>query len=154
MYKIIGIKNTNISRKEIVDYSNFCLSKLVTNKLKNTLYIEYHIIDLDSKVLALTSPMNGDIYPKDFLIELSPILFKSKKQLYMTIGHELTHVKQFARRELILDHKVARWKNKKYFHQNKSYFDYPWEIEAWGRQHTLYMQYIANDRIIKTQGYL
>jgi hypothetical protein len=86
--------------------------------------------------VKLTSVMERDgvygycfeIDPRTFEIEVDKNL-----RLYdfvSTLMHELTHLKQYARREMIsMDSGSVRWKSKIYS-SNTAYDDLPWEKEA------------------------
>ena len=65
--------------------------------------------------------------PRDFVIELNET--KKNSTLLRVLAHELTHVKQYARREMVeqRDGSVI-WKGRK-CHRTK-YHDLPWEKEA------------------------
>lgn len=56
-----------------------------------------------------------------------------------TLFHEMTHVKQYVRKELVHIGRINKWKGEVY--KDKNYWDYPWEIEAFGREHCMYMKY-------------
>ena len=65
--------------------------------------------------------------PRDFVIELNAT--KKNSTLLRALAHELTHVKQYARREMV-EHKDGSitWKGRK-CHRTK-YYDLPWEKDA------------------------
>lgn len=65
--------------------------------------------------------------PRDFVIELNAT--KKNNILLRVLAHELTHVKQYARREMV-EHKDGSitWKGRK-CHRTK-YYDLPWEQDA------------------------
>lgn len=57
-----------------------------------------------------------------------------------TLCHELTHLKQYARKEMVpLNDGRIRWK-KKVYSTNTSYDDSPWEKEAFRVEHDLALQ--------------
>ncbi len=65
------------------------------------------------------------------------------KNMFYDIAHELTHVKQYLNNELFdyVDGK-ARYKGEIFplghSEDEEAYFDSPWEIEAYGREHGMY----------------
>jgi hypothetical protein len=72
-------------------------------------------------------------------------LYRVKRIMY-DIAHELTHVKQYLNNELF-DYKdgKARYKGE-VFHLGhaddlQTYFNSPWEIEAYGREHGMYKMF-------------
>jgi hypothetical protein len=68
------------------------------------------------------------------------------KNLLVDLGHELTHVKQYLNNE-IFDYKDGgvRYKgvifDDSYYKDEESYYDSPWEIEAYGREWGLYKMF-------------
>ena len=83
--------------------------------------------------------------PTDFDIELDP---SEETCILQTLAHEMVHVKQFATGELRLLNKgrAARWNNvpwKGKQDEMDSYYDSPWEIEAFGRELGLYLRFIT-----------
>ena len=63
-----------------------------------------------------------------------------------TLMHELVHVKQYAKKEMVnyeRDHSSVRWRQSKINVDKESYWDLPWEIEAHGREEGLTQQFMA-----------
>lgn len=69
------------------------------------------------------------------------------EEFLVTIMHELVHVKQWAKGEMYRLHRqkgmVYRWCGTKIKIDNYDYYDYPWEIEAHGREYGLSLQYLT-----------
>lgn len=88
--------------------------------------------------------------PRSFIItldldgELDPIL--------QTLAHEMVHLKQYAKNEITNDYIATKgggpedylWKGKvvNFSKYEDKYFDSPWEIEAYGREISLYRRWI------------
>lgn len=89
---------------------------------------------------GLAEYLDDDVRPREFLIQINSTL--SREEMIMTLAHELTHVKQFARGELKLYTDKGRWKKKTFILDKLNYYLYPWEIEAFGYGHALYQLYI------------
>lgn len=91
--------------------------------------------------------LDDDISPRMFLITLDDGL--KRKTILKTLAHELVHVKQFARNELrkfdANDRPIYLGKTIKL--DKIEYWEYPWEIEAHGREIGLYTMY--NDTLQK-----
>jgi hypothetical protein len=69
--------------------------------------------------------------------------YSRAKQLKI-LAHEMVHAKQYARGELqYFGLRTARWNGKdvKLGNTIEDYINYPWEIEAFGREHGLYFMY-------------
>lgn len=55
--------------------------------------------------------------------------------LIRALAHELVHVKQYLRKEIEDGrYMCVLWKGKRYVRTSSNYWDYPWEIEAYGRE--------------------
>jgi hypothetical protein len=75
------------------------------------------------------------------------------------MAHEMVHAKQYARNELSNELITAKWKGKTYHISGKieDYLNYPWEIEAFGREHGMYLLYalmIAQEKITFKHGHV
>jgi hypothetical protein len=81
--------------------------------------------------------------PKEYVVAIKPVGTR-KKQL-MVLAHELTHVKQYARGEMVDSARqsaVIRWYRKPVDFDKTPYYDQPWEVEAIGRELGLYTYYV------------
>jgi hypothetical protein len=136
-------KPVRVSLAEYEYATNWIMSRLVSKKLKKNLSIEIAL----RKVKGLngqTEDIAGNKRPRDFIVTINPYL--SRKSQLSTLAHELVHVKQFALGELKSEvhGTLQKWKDEYIDHADTDYFDLPWEIEAWGREHGLYMRYIKH----------
>ena len=59
------------------------------------------------------------------------------------LAHEVIHLKQYATGELKTVNRKEMWKGED--HTDPPYTKQPWEIEAWGNQHSLAKDYIKNE---------
>jgi hypothetical protein len=81
--------------------------------------------------------------PREFTITLEKGM--SKRETFITLAHEMVHVKQYATGELrdyMSSSKLQRWRNEKRDWSQVEYWDLPWEIEAYGRERGLYVRYV------------
>ena len=127
-----------ITRKVI----NWTIQKLSLSRLR-TLYIQ----------IVLTKIKDADGYcsmedeeKRTFTIEADKTL--KLRQLIMTLIHEMVHVKQFARDEMI-DYPINgrhRWKTKT-IPENTPYDKMPWEREAVRLQEKLTDEFWREDQI-------
>lgn len=82
-----------------------------------------------------------------YTIRINPKL--TKKNYLHTLAHEMSHVKQYATGELREGLKT-RWKGE-IFDERTTYYDTPWEIDAYGREHGLYYRlckHIKNNKLL------
>jgi hypothetical protein len=86
---------------------------------------------------AIPTDDNTDM-PREFEIEIDAT--KGMRTQLKTLAHEMVHVKQYARLEIrdLVSRPATRWQNKYFEEGAVSYWDEPWEIEAYGREIGLY----------------
>ena len=78
--------------------------------------------------------------PRDFDIELDSTI--NIRDILINLAHEMVHVKQWVRDEMYeyADPNKVRWMRKTYDMSEMDYYDYPWEIDAFGRQLGLFVR--------------
>ena len=88
-------------------------------------------------------------YSREFTIEIDRAL--DKKPILLALAHEMVHVKQFAKGEMIdyLKSNKTRWKGKIIEIDKIHYWDQEWEIEAHGREMGLYVRFMEHVRSVK-----
>lgn len=132
----------------LVDY---CAEHLFPNNLKNkiTLDIEF------SKTLYKEDGILGEIdfddsnhRPKEFTMTID--CAGSKRTVMETIAHEMVHLKQYAKGELVdLSRSGStRWQNNLVDSQT-NYWDLPWEIEAHGKELGLFIRWAEAKNLAK-----
>lgn len=82
-------------------------------------------------------------FPMLFEIDLDAELLKNKRELAITLIHEMIHVKQFAMGDLRNYPRSIRYQGKYYRLKDnridlEKYYDYPWEKEAYEMEKRLY----------------
>ena len=72
------------------------------------------------------------------------------------LAHECVHVKQFVKREMCDTGNcyITKWKGQAYHTNKGSYWELPWEIEAYGREVGLYEMFVTNKRHSKKRWYV
>lgn len=80
--------------------------------------------------------------PRKFNIFINSLM--GRRKTLEILAHEMVHVKQYATGQLMdyVHGKMVRWNGQKMFYDendDQSYYDSPWEIEAYGRQIGLYV---------------
>ena len=167
---MIAVTSNYLRRKDLAmvrKYSRFVLNKLVRagvqRKSRITVKIlgEQEIRDaadlLDLKKYKAWCTYDGidDNSVKKFTVVLDEKNLNRRgkkpitrlKNLLVDLGHELVHVKQYLNNE-IFDYKDGgvRYKgvifDDSYYEDEESYYDSPWEIEAYGREWGLYRMFV------------
>jgi hypothetical protein len=80
--------------------------------------------------------------PKEFTIDIDGRA--TVRNILITLAHEMVHLKQWAKDEMYEYMNVAglvRFKGEKVHMEIIDYWDYPWEIEAYGKQLGLFVRF-------------
>lgn len=112
----------------IIIFSN----ELKLEKSKSTLFVfSKKKLEIETGAAGMVRP-----YAKGLItMELDSRL--STNKLIQTIAHEMVHVKQIAKGQLSYVGKKLFWKGKQYYPKKMSYYDHPWEIDAWRNEKVL-----------------
>lgn len=132
-----------ISKKEFRFAAQFMLRHMLEEEVHEKLFLTIQIVDMKKQnYLGLTKGKNS----KNFTIKLDPDMTKPKT--LRVLAHELVHVKQFVNSELGMKQLMRDgvphtiWNSELFDETAMSHWDYPWEIEANGREEGLYQRYI------------
>jgi hypothetical protein len=141
--------DANVSDK-IQSIINFVSDRYISDSDEMSISLDIRG-DLDSDGHAVVDPCDeDDDYPLNFELEFSENLFRSVElggdQFWVTLIHEMIHIKQFALNELRNFPKSIRWNGKFYRMPNgeidlAKYLEYPWEIEAYSVEKKLYNEW-------------
>ena len=140
--------STKRIRKDIELAAWYYAEKLMGKRLMSGLEIT---IDLNKDLLNeeghdVTAILDDDGYrPKEFTISLDTTV--NARNLLINLAHEMVHVKQWAKDEMYEYMNIAgmvRFKGEKVHMEITDYWDYPWEIEAYGRQLGLFIRFCEN----------
>ena len=90
---------------------------------------------------------DDNIRPKEFTISLDSTC--TIRNILITLAHEMVHVKQWAKGEMYeyAEQDMVRFNKTKFNMANIDYWDYPWEIEAFGRQLGLFVRFCEDQGI-------
>ena len=142
---LLHVKGSNKKVRQLVETATwFYAEKLMGKRLMGSLEIT---IDLKRNFLAKTgfegtaTWEDGGVRPREFAIELDSSV--KIREILITLAHELTHVKQWAKDEMYeyMEPHMVRFKGEKIHMKEINYWDYPWEIEAYGRQLGLFVRF-------------
>jgi len=132
--------NHAIIRRALQWYAKDLLPALTT-KICLDLEISANL-QRDEGIQGAATWLHTAIRPRHFAMELDANL--DLRNTLKILAHEMVHVKQFARGELIdLENtSAATWQGKRYrIHDDDRYWTLPWEIEAYGREPGLYHRF-------------
>ena len=87
--------------------------------------------------------IDGDGTPRTFIIDI--LRTRRKINMFKVLAHEMVHVKQIAKGEMkdryVKSKYVTLWFGEKYT-EDVSYWDHPWELEAYGLEHSLVAKFL------------
>ena len=108
------------------------MRELKLEKSKTTLFV------FSKKDLEKETGAAGMVYPHAAnLITMDLDSRLNIDKLIQTIAHEMVHVKQIAKGQLAYEGKKIFWKGKRFYPNKMSYYDHPWEIDAWRNEKVL-----------------
>jgi hypothetical protein len=134
----------------------FYASKLMSKRLSNKIYLEIegHRGLIYGYANALCTWEDDWYRPRDFHIEVN--VDQKLEDLFITLAHEMVHVKQFARsemRDLFYPEKRTMWFKESFSREDTDYWDLPWEVEAHGRERGLFVRFVETKKNHKKFGY-
>lgn len=151
MRLMIDGSSKHLTFRETEYASNFFCRKLMSYQLIQHLTIHIKYKNLKG-LKGITEVLDCDVKPREFLITIRPMM--SRINILKTLAHELVHVKQFARKELgvVVCGSRVRWQNEMIDDATTSYWETPWEIEAYGREIGLYNMYVHHLHVAEKEN--
>lgn len=137
-------------KREITEACNFYANLLMDPRTVRNLNIDIELVKKHDMMGECISD-DDDRNPRFFTIILRDDA--GDDDYIKTLAHEMVHVKQYAKRELVSGLMVAakdglkitcKWMGKIWMSKGKEddYYDSPWEIEAYGREVGLYKRWV------------
>jgi hypothetical protein len=136
-------KTKAMCKAEIKFATGFFAQYTMGTRLAKNLDIEIRFENQGKLAEGYCSPIDAERRPRMFEIGINPKM--TRRKTLMCLAHEMVHVKQYARGELINKLITAKWQGKDYKLTNcyEDYLNWPWEVEAYGRDRSLYLFYKA-----------
>lgn len=147
-------KTKSMCKAEIKFATAFFAKYVMGERLAKNLDIEIQFED-QGKAEGYCGPAVDGRFPRSFEFGIKPSLRRHK--MLQCLAHEMVHVKQYARGELSNGLITAKWQGKSYklTDSMEDYLNWPWEIEAYGRDRSLYLFYqlmIKSEKITFKHG--
>ena len=142
---LLHIKGSNqYNRKLVYRATWWYAEKLMSNRLMSGLEIDINLRKnlVDKEGCEGTATWEDENHrPKEFTIELD--VTYSIRDALITLAHEMVHIKQWAKGEMYeyLKSGLIRFHKTKFDVDNIDYWDYPWEVEAFGKQLGLFVRF-------------
>jgi hypothetical protein len=148
---LLHIKGSNKKVRKVVEqaawyYAEKLMGKRLLRSLEITINLKKNLLDKDGhEGTAIWEDDN--IRPKEFTISLDSTC--TIRNILITLAHEMVHVKQWAKGEMYeyAEQDMVRFNKTKFNLADINYWDYPWEIEAFGRQLGLFVRFCEDQGI-------
>ena len=143
MIEVVG-RPRDMCRNEAKFAAGFFAAYLMNERLAKNLEIAIIFADMNGVADGYCHPYEAGRSPRMF--EISVNANKGRNQALQILAHEMVHVKQYAKNELQSDNPdSASFAGKAYKITSsiEDYLNYPWEIEAFGREKGLVLLYKA-----------
>lgn len=146
---VTGMVGKHQEKKLLIEAANFFAHQLMDPRMVRNLVIDLEVRDkLDVQGECVDE--DGTNSPRFFTIALRR---QKMDEMIKTLGHEMVHVKQYAKNELKSGVMVparggfkmtSKWQGQIWKPKGKEdgYFDAPWEIEAYGREVGLFAKWL------------
>jgi len=127
--------------------ANHIADNLLSKQLKKTISVRIEIKDNLGAGGYCDFEEQWPYPPRDFIIELDRT--KKKIHMFLALAHEMVHLKQYAKGEVkdkLYKRKYVKVWMGQVYDDEISYWDQPWEIEAYGLENSLIAKFlIEND---------
>ena len=146
---IIHVKGSNKAVRKLVEiaawyYAEKLMGKRLINNLEININLKRNLYEKDkSEGTAIWEDESSR--PKEFTIELD--CDTKVRNILITLAHEMVHIKQWAKGEMYEYAGLGkvRFMKTKYDMNNLNYWDFPWEIEAYGKQLGLFIRFCEDN---------
>jgi len=150
-------KTKTLCKAEIKFATAFFANYIMGEKLAKGLDIDIVFEDQGKMAEGHCNPLTAEKNPRMFEIGINPNM--SRRKMLQCLAHEMVHVKQYARGELSCAWSTALFNGKVYKLTSsfEDYLNWPWEIEAYGRDRALYLFYqvmVKTEKIKFKNGFL
>jgi hypothetical protein len=117
---------------------------LFSTRMLETITIKIRIHDtLDAGGYCDYEVDDETLTPRTFIIDI--LRTRRKINMFKVLAHEMVHAKQTAKGEMkdriVKSKYVTLWFGEKYT-EDVSYWDHPWELEAYGLEHSLVAKFL------------
>lgn len=138
-------RHNNITNTELRSAAQFFARQLFTDATNKKIQLSVEFENLGSTAFnGFCEYCDRKDRPRQFLIGIRKTL--PRKTALKVLAHEMVHVWQYASGHMydIDMHNGAegtKWRGRKFNADRLEYWDYPWEIDAFGREVGLYARY-------------
>ena len=142
---ILHVKGSNKAVRKMVEmaswyYAERLMGKRLMGSLDLTINLKKNLLSKEGNEGSAIWDDDG-VRPREFTIELDSTV--KIRNLLITLAHEMVHIKQWAKGEMYeyVKSPMVRFHKTKFELDDTNYWEYPWEIEAFGRQLGLFIMF-------------
>ena len=150
---ILHVKGSNKATRRLVEsaawfYAEKLMGKRLVNTLELTINLTRNLTEKEgAEGFCIWDEWETAKTPRAFTIDLDCSL--NIRNILINVAHEMVHVKQWVKGEMYeyTTPNIVRFIKTKYDMNDMDYYDYPWEIEAFGRQLGLFVRWCETEGI-------
>ena len=149
---ILNLKGSTKKTRKLVesavwDYAERLMGKRLVKTLELTINLTRNLTDKEgAEGFCIWDEWDAlRKTPREFTIDLDSSI--SIRDILINLAHEMVHVKQWVKGEMYeySNSNTVRFMKKKYDMNDMDYYDYPWEIEAFGCQLGLFIRWCETE---------
>ena len=136
----------DLVRRAVWFYAEKLMGKRLVNTLELTINLTRNLTEKEgAEGFCIWDEWETAKTPRAFTIDLDCSL--NIRNILINVAHEMVHVKQWVKGEMYeyTIPNIVRFIKTKYDMNDMDYYDYPWEIEAFGRQLGLFIHWCETD---------
>ena len=138
----------DLVRRAVWFYAEKLMGKRLVNTLELTINLTRNLTEKEgAEGFCIWDEWETAKTPRAFTIDLDCSL--NIRNILINVAHEMVHVKQWVKGEMYeyTIPNIVRFIKTKYDMNDMDYYDYPWEIEAFGRQLGLFVRWCETEGI-------
>lgn len=142
---------TEKQRELVQSIAEWCAVKLMGQRLADVVNVEIELRRDMGNSLGNATWEDDNHRPREFSMEVNASKELRLRKILETVAHEMVHVKQYAKGEMkdLISRpaNIRKWQGKEIDTNTISYWDLPWEIEAYGRECGLFVRWAEENNL-------
>lgn len=149
---MIEVSGGTAKQRELVQsIAEWCSVKLMGSRLSNVVNVEIELRRDMGDSLGNATYDDSNHRPREFIMEVNASSNIRLRKILETVAHEMVHIKQYAKGEMkdLISRpaNIRKWQGKEIDTNLISYWDLPWEIEAYGRECGLFVRWAEENNL-------
>lgn len=153
---MIEVSGGTAKQRELVQsIAEWCAVKLMGPRLASVVNVEIELRRDMGDSLGNATWEDDNHRPRDFTMEVNASKELRLRKILETVAHEMVHVKQYAKGEMkdLISRpaNIRKWQGEIVDTNTISYWDLPWEIEAYGRECGLFVRWAEENNLVNEE---